>query len=239
MEASDELLGNQNRGGLSAGERVMKERMYAPQAFRVEDRERLQAFIAQVGFGLLVSGHSQGASQSSWLPFLLSEDGQSLEGHLARANPQWKGWEKEAFVSVHFLGPHAYISPNAYPAGPSVPTWNYAAARVDGEIEIVHDNALRVEIVARLVEANEASQEPPWQFERDSEFVQGLLKAIVCFRINIRQICGSFKMSQNKEAGSRKRVIRYLKQSGGLLDQACAAFMEGMDADPTWKSGEA
>ncbi len=204
----------------------MKELMYAPQAFRVRDRERLQAFVAQYGFGLLLSDEESNGQHSTWLPFLLSRDGEFLEGHLALANPQWRSWRGNAKVSVHFLGPHAYVSPNAYPPGPSVPTWNYAAVRVDGQITVVEEDASRLEIVSRLVEANERWQPQAWEFEQSSEFSQGLLKAIVCFRIRIESICGSFKMSQNKAPETRDRVAEYLRQSGGLPERSCASFME-------------
>lgn len=226
MEESCGLIPMWNRGELSARILRMKERMYAPQAFRVEDRKRLQDFIARYGFGLLLSDHESGEKQHSWLPFLLSESGEFLEGHLARANPQWQSWRERATVSVHFLGPHAYISPNAYPPGPSVPTWNYAAVRVDGQIAVVHEDAARLEIVSRMVEANEKTQAQPWEFEPNSEFSQGLLKAIVCFRIRIESIFGNFKMSQNKSSETREQVMEYLRQSGGLSEQSCASFME-------------
>ena len=36
-------------------------------------------------------------------------------------------------------------------------------------------------------------------------------------------------MSQNKSDLDRGRVIEYLRQTGSLTDQDCAAFMEGLD----------
>lgn len=203
--------------------------MYTPKHFRVTDRNDLVAFIGRYGFGVLLSSNDQGRCQNSWLPLVLNTDETMLEGHIARANPQWRGWTKKTSVSVLFLGPHAYISPTAYGEGANVPTWNYATVRVDGAIEIVDDPGEGVAIVSRLVEQNERDRSPQWTFDADSEFSQGLLKAIVCFRIRIESMHGSFKMNQNKPESVQDRVIDYLSQQhGGLSDQACAAFMRDL-----------
>ena len=201
--------------------------MYAPKHFRVEDRKRLSAFIERNSFGVLLSNDGRARCQSSWLPFLVSSEGTHLEGHLARANSQWRGWTKSASVSVLFLGPHAYVSPTACgeEAGPQIPTWNYAAVRVDGVIEIVEDPTEGQAIISRLVVQNERDRDPQWTFDADSEFSQALLKAIVCFRISIKSMYGSFKMSQNKSESVQDRVVEYLRQSGALSDQACGIFM--------------
>ncbi|MBT5708120.1 FMN-binding negative transcriptional regulator [bacterium] len=206
-----------------------KDLLYSPGHFRIEDQERLHAFIDLHGFGVLLSNSSDGELKSSWLPLMLSSDRLSLEGHLARANPQWQDWESSPSTSVLFLGPHAYISPTAYSTQKSVPTWNYATVRVDGEISIVEESASAVEIVSKLVAKHEQNRDPKWEFNSDSEFSKGLLKAIVCFRLQIKSIYGSFKMSQNKSDLDRGRVIEYLRQTGSLTDQDCAAFMEGLD----------
>lgn len=202
--------------------------LYSPDHFRVEDRERLDAFIEQHGFGVLLSNSNQGELRSSWLPLMLSNDRLSLEGHLARANPQWRDWTSSSSASVLFLGPHAYISPTAYSAQMSVPTWNYATVRVEGKIDIVEESGAAVEIVSNLVAKHEHDRDPKWEFDSDSEFSKGLLKAIVCFRLRIESIYGSFKMSQNKPQGDRESVIESLRQTGSLSDQDCAVFMEGL-----------
>jgi transcriptional regulator len=160
---------------------------------------------------------------------MLSSDRLSLEGHLARANPQWRDGVSSPSTSVLFLGPHAYISPTAYSTDMNVPTWNNTTVRVDGEIGIVKESDAAVEIVSKLVAKHEQNRDPIWEFDSDSEFSKGLLKAIVCFRLQIKSIYGSFKMSQNKSDVDRGRVIEYLRQTGSLSDQECAAFMEGLE----------
>jgi transcriptional regulator len=200
--------------------------LYSPDHFRVEDRKRLETFVGQHGFGVLLSTSCAGELRSSWLPLMLSSDHLSLEGHLARANPQWRDWESSPSVSVLFLGPHAYISPTAYSAPMNVPTWNYSTVRVDGGISIVEDGAAAIGIVSNLVAKHERNLEPSWEFDAESEFLKKLLNAIVCFRIRIDSIYGSFKMSQNKSDEDRGRVIEYLRSTGSLSDQDCADFVE-------------
>lgn len=204
------------------------ELMYSPSHFRVEDRERLDAFVEQHGFGVLLSRSTEGELRNSWLPLMLGSDGQSLEGHLARANLQWREWDSAPSVSALFLGPHAYISPTAYSTQLSVPTWNYATVRVDGQVSVVEDQDEALGIVSKLVAKHEGQRETSWEFDSESDFSKGLLKAIVCFRIRIDSIAGSFKMNQNKSLDERGRVVDYLRQTGSLSDQDCAAFMESL-----------
>ncbi len=51
----------------------------------------------------------------------------TLQGHIAKANPLWKNISNKAEVLVVFNGPNCYISPNFYPTkmatGKAVPTW--------------------------------------------------------------------------------------------------------------------
>ena len=62
--------------------------MYTPEAFKVEDRATLEAFMRQHSFATLVT-HEDGSSHATHLPVVLKgKPGPfgSLRAHLARAN---------------------------------------------------------------------------------------------------------------------------------------------------------
>src|SRR6476620_10303297 len=109
--------------------------MYLPKSFQIEDLGELHAFILAHNFASLITQH-QGAPFATHLPFLLdAERGPhgTLLAHMARANPQWRGFASGQPALVIFQGPHTYISPSWYePIAPSVPTWNYATVHAYG-----------------------------------------------------------------------------------------------------------
>jgi transcriptional regulator len=92
--------------------------MYVPLHFAESDRATLHAFIEGHSFGLLVS-QVGGVPFASHLPFLLDRTAGphgTLLGHVARANPHWRGLAGQTTLAV-FSGPHAYVSPTWWGRG--------------------------------------------------------------------------------------------------------------------------
>lgn len=197
--------------------------MYLPKDFAVDDRETLYALIRGNSFGMLVSP-AEGAPLVSHLPFFL--EGDTLVAHMARANPQWQSFAADTEVLCVFQGPHAYVSPSWYTAENAVPTWNYAAVHVYGTPEIVDDPQEAYADQEKLVGFNEAGFGSPWQLgDRDRDFVNGMMRAIVNFRIPITRIEGKFKLSQNRPEVDRARVTAALSGSDDPSAAACGALM--------------
>ena len=98
------------------------------------------------------------------LPFLLERTAGPhgcLIGHMARANPQWEQAGGQTALAV-FSGPHAYISPTGYEAVQVVPTWNYAAVHVYGQVQIIVNESALLEIVQKTVRVYEQAMPRPW-----------------------------------------------------------------------------
>ena len=186
--------------------------MYIPESFRETRREVLQAFIRDYSFATLVSC-GQGRPVASHLPFLLNFDRGSngvLQGHMARANPQWREFADRPEVMVIFQGPHAYISPSYYSSDFAVPTWNYAAVHVRGSALLIEDEARLRMMLGRLVETSEASSGSQWTISWDDKRYEQLLGAIVGFEIEIAEIEGKFKLNQNRPVEDRQAVVEVL-----------------------------
>ncbi len=197
--------------------------MYLPKDFAIDDRETLHDLIRANSFGMLVSPVN-GEPFVSHLPFLL--EGDTLVAHMARANPQWQVFAEGREVLCVFQGPHAYVSPSWYTVENAVPTWNYAAAHVYGTPEIIEDAEAAYADQVRLVEASESGFDEPWRLaDRDREFVDGMIRAIVNFRIPIARLEGKFKLSQNRPADDRERVTAALNGSADPAAVACGALM--------------
>ncbi len=204
--------------------------MYIPAPFAETDKAVLHDLIDAYGFGVLVSVETSGAPVASHIPFVLdraSGDNGILQAHLARTNPQWRGFDAGAEILCVFEGPHAYISPRWYdPANNAVPTWNYAVVHAYGIPRIITDadvvRAQQETLVAKYEQTSE-----PWRIDSQPEnYIEGMLKGIVAFEIPIARLEGKFKLNQNHPAANRAGAISGLRtEAGDPLSLAIADLM--------------
>lgn len=186
--------------------------MYIPSYFRINNSEQLVQFIDNNSFATLISMNNDGLC-ASHLPLQLDEKYEYLYGHFARANEQWKSIAGQE-VLVVFHGPHSYISPSWYETSQAVPTWNYVAVHVYGQIELLERDDEIADSLQRLTAKNE-SVESTYSTERaGSEYIEGLMKAIVGFKIRIARMEGKAKLSQNHSIERHQLVIEQLLRLG-------------------------
>jgi len=200
--------------------------MYIPESFKEENPERLAALINDNSFGMLITA-PDGIPFVTHLPFLLEPSAGKhgkLLGHIARANPQWRHLASGAEVLAVFQGPHAYISPSWY-LSPNVPTWNYAVAHVRGISRLIEDPAELDALVERLTQYHESQMPSPYQSGLADELRARLLDMIVGFEIEITELQGKFKISQNRSPEEQQGVIAGLNQTNNPLAAAVAKLM--------------
>lgn len=185
--------------------------MYIPDPFREARPEVLHDVMRQIGFATLVTRDLD----ANHLPMLLEDN--LLRGHVARANPVWKAGEGEALAI--FLGPHAYVSPNWYPSkaqtGKAVPTWNYIAVHAKGRIRWIQDAGWLHAHVTRLSQAHEGPRAEPWTIDETPEsYIKAMLLGIVGFELEIAQLDGKYKLTQNRDAADREAVAAAYAREG-------------------------
>jgi transcriptional regulator len=200
--------------------------MYIPSSFAQRDAASLRSLIADRGFATLVTTGAE-TPTASHLPLVLADDGSPhgvLLGHMARANPQWRQFDREALAV--FAGPHAYVSPTWYAGPDHVPTWNYAAVHAYGIARPVGD-ARALEILELLV----ARYEPtPWKVaDLPAEKVTQLVAAIVAFEIPIARLEGKWKVGQNREPVDRAAAADALAAQGGEAAEVAALMRATLD----------
>src|SRR6185503_6293653 len=117
----------------------VEEMMYISKLNREEDGAKILEFLQQNEFATVVAYDGEKPTASHLLTEVVQE-GENLfvNGHMAKANPLWKTFEKNPEVLVIFQGSHTYISPTWY-NHINVPTWNYQAVHVYGKPRIVTD----------------------------------------------------------------------------------------------------
>lgn len=198
--------------------------IYVPEMFAERDETRLFELIEQNPFATLLT-HHEGQTWVSHLPFLLDRGRRMLRAHMARANPHWNTFESGAGALVIFQGPHHYVSPGWYGQHPSVPTWNYATVHVEGRPVMVREREATRQILAGLVARAETGPNA-WKIQLPPEYFNTMLDAIIGFEIPITVLVGKFKLSQNRPADERPRVIAALQASGSDAGREVALLMQ-------------
>jgi len=193
--------------------------MYQPPHHREDRLDVQQDLIERHPLGLLISQCS-GDLTANAVPFLLRRNlglNGTLLAHLARANAQWPTLDGQK-VLVVFQGPQAYVSPSHYATkqetGKVVPTWNYAMVQVRGLARVHTDAAWLDEQIHALTHAHEGKRQHAWAVsDAPRQYIESQLRGIVGVEIEIAEIEGKWKVSQNRQEADRLGV------AGGLADE--------------------
>ena len=207
--------------------------VYLPPHFTETRPAVLIAHIEQHDFGLLLS-HGAAGLVASHIPFLVERHGEQVHllGHLARPNPQVEDLRQGGEALAIFSGPHAYVSPSWYAAGPSVPTWNYVDVHAYGTLRLIEDEDWLRGLLQRLSDRHETGSPAPWRMQDLPEpYLQGMLKGIIGLDIAVSRLEGKYKLSQNRLAVDRPRVVAALERRGDADALAVAALMR--EREPT------
>lgn len=202
--------------------------MYIPNYFKIQDEYAVFDLMERFSFATVVSQHN-GEPFATHLPLLLNREEKVLHGHFARANEQWKDAEGQQ-VLVMFQGPHSYISPSWYETTKAVPTWNYVAIHVYGELKIMTEKSKVFSILNELVEKYEKQDSPYHLDVVEADYIEGLNRGIVPFRVNIAKIEAKAKLSQNHPLERQQMVADQLAKSTSEIDRELAQLMKKMNS---------
>lgn len=211
--------------------------MHPNNSFRKPNKQTNIQFSRARSFGVLtVNGKT--VPLLSHIPFQLSEDGCYLEAHLVRSNPIARllalGQEVSQDAVMIVSGGDAYISPDWYEVENQVPTWNYVAVHIGGKLKLLQQDELRG-ILERLSKNMEDRllPKPPWKLDKlDDEFFSKMSRQIVPIALNVSDIEGTWKLSQNKSSEARAGAIKGVHgaQIGCEVDEI-AELMEQVKED--------
>lgn len=191
-----------------------------------ETETEVQEFIQKNAFATLYS-QVDGKPWATHLPVFFEKKSNGrfiLHGHLAKANPQWKQLAQAEDILVVFQGPHAYISSSWY-THENVPTWNYLAVHVHGIARLIEGEEL-LHHLKTLVDQYETGRPNRVQVETMTpSYLEGQIRALVGFEIEIKEIHASAKLSQNRDDENYERIVQQLEQSTLTSDQEVAEEM--------------
>ena len=187
--------------------------MHCPKAFEENRLDVLLALIQQYPLATIIS-HSQQGLESNVVPVLVKqEEGKIvLRGHMAKNNAQLRALAHSETVLWVFQGPNVYVSPAWYPSkqlhGKVVPTWNYMLVEAQGQVKVFTDADELLHLVTDMTNEHEQQRVSPWQVDdAPAQYVQSQLRGIVGIEMEVSQLRGKFKLSQNRSDEDQCGVI--------------------------------
>jgi transcriptional regulator len=199
--------------------------LYIPEHFRVEDPAAALAFMRANPFAILVSNTSEGPF-ASHLPVVIRESAEqvTIRGHVAKANPHWRYLEETPHCLMIFHGPHAYISPSHYDFHEAVPTWNYGAVHVYGNVRTHASPESLLSILHDLIPTFEAAYAEQWESLSET-YRSRMLGHIVGFEIAVTKVEAKMKLSQNRTRNEQQHIIDSLSQVSDTAISGTAHLM--------------
>ena len=202
--------------------------MYDLPYHKAKNEDDIKEFISRYPFAFLTGCDSENKPVATQVPVFIEEkDGRKiLRGHIMKNTDHHITFLRNAYVLVVFTGHHTYVSGTWY-SNPYTPsTWNFMSVHVKGVIRFLDDSALiDVLRMTTLHFENNNSQSTTIYDNLPSDYTQRLMKAIVAFEIEVKEIDTVFKLSQDRDLTSYHNIIRKLKEQDES-GRAIAAEME-------------
>ena len=203
--------------------------MHPNPVFRREPRESALELARERGFGVFTVAGPEGVL-AAHAPFVLDDERRVL-AHLVRVNPLARHLgDGPARALLIVSGPDGYVSPDWYGEPQLVPTWNYVAVHLRGELRLLDDTALR-SILERLSETFEArlAPKPPWRTDKvDDRLLARMMRQIIPIELSVDTVECTFKLNQNRSDSARAGAAAALATGGtpGMETRALAARMQ-------------
>ena len=187
--------------------------MHPNPAFRSEDRALLESLIEEIGFGMVFLTTPDGP-RVAHTPLLWTGDG-AVQFHLARGNALSR-YLNGATALLLVNGPDSYVSPRWYADPEQVPTWNYVSLELEGRVRRMDEDGL-TGLLTALSDQHEArvAEGTPWTMDKmPADKLRKMMAAIIGFELEVQAWRPTLKLSQNKGAEERERVIAGLEAQG-------------------------
>ena len=195
----------------------------------MDDRAALLQLIGEHPLATLITSHD-GVISLTHLPLLarIVDDSVVLEGHIARANDQWKFSPSDSVAAFRIVG--HYISPTWYPSKRTnprtVPTYDYVAIEARGPVRFIHEEEWLRAFVRRLTESQESRVGGTWSVDdAPADYLDSQIKAIVGMEMRVEMLTGTFKLNQNHPHENIENVIASLEALGSPDATVLADFM--------------
>ena len=200
--------------------------MHPNPIYRRAGESNALSFVRERAFGQ-ITAHTPDGLVAAHVPVLLAPDGASLDLHLVRSNPIARVLQSPLEVLLCVTGPDGYVSPDWYGADDQVPTWNYVAVQMRGQLELLEHTTMHDMLERQSAHFEDQLPKPPWTTAKMTpEVLDKMMRQIVPCRMTITDVQSTFKLNQNKPDDVRLRAADGMAASGiGQETAALAALM--------------
>lgn len=200
--------------------------MHPNPIFHTQTETANLAWAASRGAGNLAVNGADGVPLMAHIPFVV--EGDRVLFHLVRSNAIARAVRNGLPGKLFVSGPESYISPDWYGIDDQVPTWNYVAVHLAGDIRLLPDADLRG-VLDRLSDRFEAelAPKPIWTADKmPEEALTRMMRMIVPCEMRITGVDGTWKLGQNKPDSVRLAAAEAVATHGiGLNVAELAALM--------------
>ncbi|HEY7592169.1 MAG TPA: FMN-binding negative transcriptional regulator [Actinophytocola sp.] len=155
--------------------------------------------------------------------------GETLWGHMNRANAHWAELARGGAAKLVFTGPHSYITPMSYHTTPAAPTWNFVAVHLTGTVSPLPEGDDTFTVVARTADVFEQTFGDNWDPEPSHGYFRSIVRGVGAFHFEVETVDAMFKLSQEKTRDARRRVARRLAVAASGCARDLSALMHAMD----------
>jgi len=202
--------------------------MYDLPYHKEKNEQVIKEFIDRHPFAFLAGSDSENKPVATQVPVFIEEhDGKKiLRGHIMKNTDHHKAFLYNQNVLVVFTGNHTYVSATWYSNPHQASTWNYMSVHAHGIIRFLDDSALESVLRKTTLHFENQNKHSTTVFDNlPSEYTQKLMKAIVAFEIEVKEMDTVFKLSQDRDAKSYDNIKERLKKQGEA-GKVIAAEME-------------
>jgi len=200
--------------------------MYKFPYYTEADTEKVIGFMKENSFAVIVGqGEIHPAATHIPLEVEVVNGKILLSGHLMKKTDHHTAFSKNENVLVIFSGPHAHISASWYTNPVMGSTWNYMVVHAKGKISF-KDERGTYEAVKAITNKYESPESPSSFDKLPQEYIDGMVKAIAGFTIEVDRFENTFKLSQNRDKDSQKNIIEQLRKRTDANSLAIADEME-------------
>lgn len=187
--------------------------MYRHSYYTEQDERIVLEFMQKNPFAI-VTGILNGLPVATHIPLEIKKENKDLflTGHIMKETDHYNAFLQNENVLVIFTGPHCYVSASWYVTKNVASTWNYMDVHAKGKIKVTDDEGTK-KIIENLTNQYEPYESEAAFHKLPQEYVNRMSKAIIGFHIKVESLENVFKLSQNRDEVTKKKIIENLQKT--------------------------